>query len=345
MTPAYQARGVHLTGSVSLANAEEVFRTAGNILGSRVKRVPDGETGPRSKWLGWQRPLIANHPSFEEVPQQPGEYGSFRSALMRLRDGIDPSTVSFVPMGYAEAAKASYEIFARLRKEGILPQSCRFQVCWPTPVALAGMAVLESRAAVEAAYEAGLFTELDSILEVVPAADLAVQWDVSSEFEIWEGYEETHLSNPRVDIPERLVRVGERIPAGVEMGYHLCYGSYEGRPFMEIEDTSNLVAVANAVCAGVSRPVNWIHMPVPSNRDDDAYFAPLRNLVLQQGTELYLGLVHITDGEEGTRRRIEAARRVVSEFGVSTLCGMHYIPPETIPELLAIHARVADPMA
>jgi hypothetical protein len=289
--------------------------------------------------------VIANHPAFEEVPQPPGEYGSFRSALMRLRDGLDPSTVSFVPMGYAEAAIASYEVFTRLREEGILPQSCRLQVCWPTPLALAGMAVLESRPAVEEIYEASLFAELDTILEAVPADDLAVQWDVSSEFEIWEGYEESHLSNPKADIVERLVRWGEGIPAGVEMGYHLCYGSYQGQPFMKIKDTSNLVAMANPLCAGVSRPVNWLHMPVPIDRVDDAYFAPLQNLELQQETELYLGLVHLPDGEEGARRRIEAARRVVPEFGVSSLCGMHYIPPEDIPALLGIHASVSDPIA
>jgi hypothetical protein len=48
-------------------------------------------------------------------------------------------------------------------------------------------------------------------------------------------------------------------------------------------------------------------MPVLRNRNDDAYFAPLRRLTPHPETELYLGLVHFTDGVEGTRRRIATA--------------------------------------
>jgi hypothetical protein len=86
-------------------------------------------------------------------------------------------------------------------------------------------------------------------------------------------------------------------------------------------------------------------MPVPRDRTDDAYFAPLRNLKLRPETELYLGLVHMTDGVEGTRKRIETTRRFVPEFGVATECGLGRRPPETIPALLHIHAEVADPVS
>jgi len=40
-----QPRGVHLVGSIPLASAEEVFRTGSSILGERLRRIPDGETG------------------------------------------------------------------------------------------------------------------------------------------------------------------------------------------------------------------------------------------------------------------------------------------------------------
>ena len=42
------ARGVHLVGSVPLASAEGVFTTVAAELGERLRRIPDGETGPRS---------------------------------------------------------------------------------------------------------------------------------------------------------------------------------------------------------------------------------------------------------------------------------------------------------
>ena len=100
----------------------------------------------------------------------------------------------------------------------------------------------------------------------------------------------------------------------------------------------------SAVSTGVKREINWIHMPMPRNRTDDAYFAPLRRLQLHPETELYLGLVHFTDGVEGTRRRVAVAQKVVADFGVATECGMGRRNPETIPELLRIHSKVAAPL-
>ena len=92
------------------------------------------------------------------------------------------------------------------------------------------------------------------------------------------------------------------------------------------------------------RRIDWFHMPVPSDRTDDAYFAPLEDLGLADTTDLYLGLVHHKDGEAGTRERIEAARGIVSKFGVSTECGLGRRPTETIPELLRVHAAVSAPV-
>lgn len=63
-------------------------------------------------------------------------------------------------------------------------------------------------------------------------------------------------------------------------------------------------------------------MPVPKDRDDDAYFEPLSQLLPELGqTELYLGLVHEHD-LEGTQRRIRTAERHVPRFGLSTQCGL-----------------------
>jgi hypothetical protein len=85
-----------------------------------------------------------------------------------------------------------------------------------------------------------------------------------------------------------------------------------------------------------------MHLPVPRDRSDEAYFAPLRALKLHPETELYLGLVHFTDGVEGAQRRIAAAQSVVQRFGVATECGLGRRPAETIPDLLRIHTAVAD---
>jgi hypothetical protein len=82
-----------------------------------------------------------------------------------------------------------------------------------------------------------------------------------------------------------------------------------------------MVEVMNAFAAAVKRPIAYFHIPVPVTRDDHAFYRPLTQLKLPRETELYLGLVHAADGSEGTRRRIEVARKYVSDFGIATECG------------------------
>lgn len=335
-----QPRGVHLVGSVPLSNAEEVFRTASAILGGRLRRLPDGETGERTNWFGWQIQVFAAHPFFEVLPQESRAYTS-RPAIT-LRSPTPAGELVFDHLGYADVALASYAVFSRLKQEGVIPARCRFQVSLPTPLApVVRFVGLENLALVEPAYEAAMFAELERITAAIPHTELAIQWDVAVEFALLEGEAFVGSRQEQQGIVERLIRIGERVPADVELGYHLCYGDAGHKHFKEPEDSSLLVEVANAISAGVTRAINWIHLPVPRNRTDEAYFAPLRTLRLHPETERYLGLVHYTDGVEGTRQRIAAAQGAVKNFGVATECGMGRRKAETIPDLLRIHREVA----
>ena len=346
-----QPRGVHLVGSVPLGSAEEVFRTVGSILGERLRRIPDGETGERTYWIAWQLPFLASHPQFEMIPPDPT--ASAPRPRVKLRSPLTSREIRFDQLGYADAATSSYAVFSRLKQVGLIPAHWRFQVSLPTPLApIAVFVIPEHQIVVEPAYKGALFAELDRITAAIPPDELAIQWDVAIEFALWEGVSPLYLANvetePSADfkagILERLVELGNRVPAHIELGYHLCYGDAGHRHFKEPEDTTNLVEVANALSSGVKREINWIHMPVPRNRSDDAYFEPLSNLKLHPETELYLGLVHFTDGVEGTRHRIATAQRVVSDFGVATECGLGRRPAATIPGLLRIHSEVAAPI-
>jgi hypothetical protein len=337
-----QPRGVHLVGSVPLANEEEVFTAAAEILGERLRRIPDGETGVRTNWIGWQLGVFATHPQLEAVPAAPDDYSA--RPRFRARAGVTADDIAFARLGYADAARASYATFARLKQAGAIPAGCRFQVSLPTPLApIVAFVAPEAQAVVEPAYERRLLAELDEICAAIPHDQLAIQWDVAVEFALLEGVWPALFADVEGGIVERLVQIGRRVPDDVELGYHLCYGDAGHRHFKEPADAARLVEIANAVSAGVARPIAWIHLPVPRGRTDEAYFAPLRDLRLHPETELYLGLVHATDGAEGTRRRIATAQRVVENFGVATECGMGRRPPETIPALLRTHAEVVGP--
>src|ERR1700754_1768103 len=318
-TPAGRAlaHGAHLVGSVPLASAEEVFRRAAAALGDRLRRIPDGETGPRSDWILWQYPVFSACPQFEIGPPGDGTYRTLPK--LRLRPGASPSDVTFESLGYADAAIASYKVFARLKRDGAVPAHCRFQLSLPTPLApISAFVDPEFQAGLEPVYEAAVLAELARLLAAIPHDQLAVQWDTRFEFAMLEGVAPAWFNELRGGILERLLRLARHVPAGVELGFHLCYGDEAHGYFVAPRDARKLVEVANALSASLGRSLDWIHMPVPADRTDDAYFAPLADLHLQPQTELYLGLIHRADGEAGARERIAAAGRHVTGFGIAT---------------------------
>jgi hypothetical protein len=296
--------------------------------------------------VAWQLPKLQAHPDLEDVPLPSPDYGP--SGRVRPKPGVDASSIVFGPLGYADAALDSWRVFTRLRQRGVIAPGTRFQVSLPTPIAVVGAFVAGPQAELERRYEARILTELNQMADAVPAEDLAVQWDTAIEFGILEGvfpsWFGADYATCEEGVVQRLVRLGDAVPDGVELGYHLCYGDLGHRHFVEPADTSKLAAVATKVAAGLRRRLDWVHMPVPRQRADVEYFAPLAGLELQRQTTLYLGLVHATDGFEGGRRRIEAAASVVPDFGIATECGMGRRPAEQIPDLLDLHAKLAESM-
>src|SRR6185295_2315111 len=156
MTTTGHPHGVLLVGSVPLGSAEEVFRTASTVLGERLRRIPDGETGERTNWIYWQLGMFASHPAFEMVISKSDD--AYQAIpRVRRRPGASGQAITFDRLGYADAAKASYAVFKRLKQEGAIPAGVRFQVSLPTPLApVNAFIALEDQAAVEEPYEAAL---------------------------------------------------------------------------------------------------------------------------------------------------------------------------------------------
>ena len=68
----------------------------------------------------------------------------------------------------------------------------------------------------------------------------------------------------------------EHVPPNAELGLHLCYGDPGHKHVIEPKDTRLMVDLTNALVAAIKHPVAWVHMPVPRDRKDDAYFEPLK---------------------------------------------------------------------
>ena len=322
--------GAHLVGSVPLADAETVFRTVAGALGRHLARLPDGETGARKDWIAWQYGVLAATPGLEPIAV--GERGYLRKQLVRCT-----APPRFGALGYAAAARASYAIFERLQREGVIPAHVRFQVSLPTPLAPLTVFVTEAdRPIVEPAYEARLIAELGEIAGAIPHDRLAIQWDVAVEIALLEGMWPAHFADIEQGIHTRLARLAAAVPADVELGFHLCYGDFGHRHFMSPRDAGTLVRLANTL----PRPLAWLHMPVPITWIDPAAYAPLAALALD--TEVYLGVVHLADGVTGARARIALASARLPRFGIATECGWGRRPMDSIQPLLALHAAVLD---
>ena len=92
-------------------------------------------------------------------------------------------------------------------------------------------------------------------MTAIPHDELAIQWDMAVEIGLLEDVFSAPFPDVRAAILERLIRVGNRVPADVELGYHLCYGDAEHRHVKQSADLAKLADLANALVAGVQRPL------------------------------------------------------------------------------------------
>ncbi len=337
---------VLLVGSVPLKTVDEVFRTCGTLLGNDVASLPDGEVGDRSYWILYVAyNTFFPHPSVVTL-QKPKE--GWKPASMddifsfKLKDGL--KSIHFDKLGYAEEAAKSYRAFRKARDDGAIAKGVRFQVAFPFPQDATFIFFHEAadRAIVEPAYEEVLAREIDTIFREIPAEDLAIQFDVCTDLLEAEGtfysWSKPETAWERYAGP--LHRLPRHVPEKAALGYHFCYGTFPKKPVIEPKDLGLSVKFANAAIAESGRRVDYIQLTVPIQRDDEAYFKPLQNLKAGD-TRVFLGVVN-SDGLEGAKRRAQAARKYLKDFGISAECGFGRELPERIPELLKIHREVAD---
>jgi hypothetical protein len=339
---------VHLVGSVPLKDARAVFETVSAALGQHLLRIPDGETGKRLDWITWLEPLFADHPAFEPSGKEFRLHaGTQARTRYHLRPGKTIANVTFDNLFYADIAKQSYDVFAELKRQGKIPAHCKFQVDLVPAHSVIWLYVEDDlHPAVDKLFNNAVLGEIDKLAAAIPHDQLAIQFDIASAvFARLERDEPSSYGKTKQEMQETfsriVLRLANHVPADIELLFHFCYGDAGHRHVVEPTDMGDMVEFANRLTRSVTRPIQLIHMPVPRNRTDDAYFKPLKQLQLLRETELALGLVHFTDGVEGTRQRMASAKRHAANFAIATECGFGRRRAETIPELLRVHAEVA----
>ena len=331
-----------MVGSAPVKDAEDMFLLATNHLNNHIKRLPDGEFGERDTWIRFQYKRLLACPqlksSGETVPYVP-------ISPVICETGIrSPEQIKIPNLGYADAAIESFAVFEKMVEKGALSDELLFQIGLPTPYSVATFyGHTSTQEILEEAYQNAIETELSRIFKSIPHDKIAIQWETVTEFAVLEGFQVSHVKENIMDqLTNRVGKLLDLVPLEAEVGIHLCYGDSGHKHFCEPKDATFLANFANGIKASSRRKMNWLHLPIPKERDDEEYFKPLSNLALDSETELYLGLIHTTGGIEGSKRRIKTAKKHVKQFGISTECGLGRRQRETISELLDQHKILAE---
>lgn len=342
---------VHLVGSVPLPSSEDVFRLGGKILGGHTAALPDGELGDRRAWVHF----VAYHTLYRNLafrvlhrPAPVDGFVSWYAASVEDQwsfEVIDRDQPLCLPrLGYAAAARDAYSLLPRLRADHAIPAGMRLQVTIPFPDGAVQPFFRrpEDYEVVNAAYRDAVRREVQELVRVVTPDQLLLQWDVCWEVLNLEGATPWAPASDHWDRWVSAVRdLSSEVPEQVLMGFHLCYGNWEARHMVEPRDLRLCVRMANAAAQNAGRSVDYVHMPVPRDRSDEGYFAPLRDLDIGD-TRLFLGLIHLSDGLDGAYARVAGARTAVDDFGVATECGLGYHKPAEIAPIFELHRDVAE---
>ena len=336
-----------LVGSLPAGSTETALREAAGFFGDLVFALPDGETGPRAAWVGYERErLVRPTPGVVTVQETESPTGIPRHVYETPVFGLGPGVTELHWDSWprVDDALASYQLFSALRADGVIPRGLRFQVCLPFPAsALNGFKAdfAADYPVAERAFEDLVGRELKRLTQAIPPGELAIQWDVAYEVQDLEGVLAWTPEGAWERFAGPVTRLTRLIPPEVLVGYHLCYGTFPEWPMYEARDLALLVRMANYAVANSGRTVDWLHLAGPRHlrSEDRSFFRPLADL--EPGdARVFLGIVLPIDGVAGLRRRHATASRYLPGFGVAMYCGFGRQPGEDGIETMREHARV-----
>lgn len=335
-----------LVGSLPADSTDTALRSASEHFGDLVFALPDGETGPRAAWVGYEREqLVRPNPDVETVQVTASPTGiprhAYETPTFRIRPGV--TELRFDSWPRIDEAVASYQRFRSLRDEGAIPAQLRFQVGLPFPSsALNGFK--EDFAAdypvAEKAFEDLVGRELERLTAAIPPQDLAIQWDVCYEVLDIEGVLAWTSDGAWERFTGPVGRLTRQIPGDVLVGYHLCYGTFPEWPMYEARDMGLIVRMANHAVAESGRTVDWLHLAGPRylRSEDRSFFRPLADLDVGD-SRVFLGIVLPIDGAAGLQRRHATASEFLTDFGVAMYCGFGRQPGHDHAETIRTHEQ------
>jgi hypothetical protein len=295
------ARKAHLVGAIPGENAAEAMEAALSRLAPYLLTLTDGETGPRSMWVGNCIANLRANPNLELEGGGKRDFSSYEDVPQyRLKEGATLSAESVeASLPYLEAFTESYPLFRQLRERYDRPD-LPFQVGVPGHVDLSAdsfgfevgfdprylVPCLEATASQVTKVAAAGGSDVVFQLET-PAALIAV---------VMAG-EEGAAAAAR-QLAAGTAALPASVPAGTRFGVHLCLGDLNHKSMVGLRDISPAVMVANEIAAAWpdGRSLEFVHMPFAAAEEppsfDPGFYQPLARLDLPDSVRFVAGCIH-----------------------------------------------------
>jgi hypothetical protein len=325
------ARRAHLVGSLPGASASEAMEAALERLGPHLLTLSDGETGPRSYWIGTCIGNMAGDPDLE-LARAGTDFSDYDHVPQyKLREGASLRVENLeAALPYAAAFADSYPVFLDLRSRygrADLP----FQVGIPAHVDLSLDAFGFELGFAPQYMQPSLEATANQVRKIAGsgASDVIFQIETPAAL-IAVSYAGPDAAIPTArQIAAEIAKLPAQVPAGTRFGVHLCVGDLNHKAMVGLPDMTPVVIVANELTAAwpQDRPLEFLHMPFAAAQEppslDPSFYQPLAELAIPDSIRFVAGCIHESLSDE---QQVELLRLIESHVGreadVAAACGL-----------------------
>ena len=231
---------LHFVGSLPYDCCEDAFRNVSREVGGYLRRMPDGETGERIKWIVFQQRMLQQHAALEmdtSIPPLPVKQGdgtvivrSSASASSRTSTRVASSSTRATIALQSQPTRCSGECATKAdtaaRAGSSSPCRHRWRPASCTSARMAGRDTSGHTACAPAG--AG-----SNILAAIPHADLSIHSTCARRSAVRNYFPERDGDYKDI-VFRQFARLSAAVPDDAELGFHLCYGSPGDQPLVNL---------------------------------------------------------------------------------------------------------------
>jgi len=303
------SRKALLVGSLPYENESEAMRRSLQQFGAGLIALPDGEIGEksetypdgvRSQWIAsildrCERDTAAWRVVRPSKIDPATGFADDYATCPKLKPKYPPGEMhKHVDFGWLDYFKASYPVFRELREKFGLPD-LKFQVGLPTGLG-STFAMLGPVGGLRyaPAFNRRLAWEANEMLRIADKGDLLFQLEVPGELKL------AYVA-PKIFTGFALrtvIGLVKLLEPEAPIGVHFCFGDFNNKALIENASLDRLVHFSNTLVRQWPRSheLAFLHYPLAEADEpppvDRAFYEPLRNLIIPEGTRFVAGFVH-----------------------------------------------------